>query len=41
MTLPVSSTPIEHLELKISSQIFGKNENEIKEIIRTLREDGS
>jgi hypothetical protein len=37
--LPVSLTTVEHLELKISSQIFGKNQNEINEIIRGLRED--
>jgi hypothetical protein len=42
-SLPVSLTPVpvEHLELKISSQIFGKNQNEINEIIRTQREDDS
>jgi hypothetical protein len=40
-SLPVSLTPVEHLELKISSQIFSKNQNEIKEIIRGLREEDS
>ncbi len=38
-SLPVSLTPVEHLERKISSQIFGKNQNEINEIIRGLGED--
>ncbi len=40
-SLPVSLTPVEHIELKISSQIFVKNQNEINELIRALREDDS